>query len=268
MTGRCTSWLTHVVVTGLTLTLAGCATTSFRFPGPDAATPALTGSLTRPDGPGPFPAVVLLHTCSGIGPRFEPEWARWFRADGYVALLVDSFSQRGISNVCAPGSPGPTMSQVGRDALAALDHLRSLPFVDGRRIAVVGWSYGGGAVLNLAAYQPTLLGMREPDRLFHAAVAFYPPCMTLSQLTMPTLMLMGAADDWTPPQNCVTSGQRLRAKGEPIDWVVYPGAFHSFDRAEFGTQTIRYMGKTSKYDGLAAADAEVRVRRFLRDVLK
>ena len=66
----------------------------------------LSGYLYRPDGPGPFPAVVMLHGCSGLmthsgkmqaNARF---WAEHLRDHGYVALLVDSFTARGIDEVC------------------------------------------------------------------------------------------------------------------------------------------------------------------------
>ena len=51
----------------------------------------LPGHLYRPDGPGPFPAVVALHGCGGIGPHLH-RWAQTLQQWGYVALLVDSFS--------------------------------------------------------------------------------------------------------------------------------------------------------------------------------
>src|SRR5258708_11158723 len=51
-----------------------------------------------PDGPGPFPGVVILHDCSGLGPRSSGAPRRW--ADrlidlGYAVALPDSFVNRG-----------------------------------------------------------------------------------------------------------------------------------------------------------------------------
>ena len=66
----------------------------------------LSGYLYRPDGPGPFPAVVMLHGCSGLMTRSGKIaanarfWAEHLRDHGYVALLVDSFTARGIDEVC------------------------------------------------------------------------------------------------------------------------------------------------------------------------
>src|SRR5688572_26468449 len=127
-----------IVAVLLAAAAAGCAG-NVRFPGPTSDAKTLTGSLFRPNGAGSFPAVVLLHTCGGI--TFEPDWAKWLAAEGYVALLVDSFRARGVMNTCSSGSAGPSTSAVAMDALAALDHLQSLEVVARDRIAVMGWSY-------------------------------------------------------------------------------------------------------------------------------
>src|SRR5207247_789901 len=74
-------------------TLSGCAT-SVSFQSADQTT-TVAGTLFKPDGSGPFPAVVLLHGCGGIRPHFV-QWAGAIRDMGYVALLVDSFRPRGI----------------------------------------------------------------------------------------------------------------------------------------------------------------------------
>src|ERR1700722_3787089 len=61
-------------------------------------------TLTKPDGAGAFPAVVLLHDCSGLGPKssYAPmRWTRELKAHGYVTIAADSFSTRGFPDgVC------------------------------------------------------------------------------------------------------------------------------------------------------------------------
>jgi alpha-beta hydrolase superfamily lysophospholipase len=52
------------------------------------------GEIYRPGGSGPFPAVVLLHGCEGVSEATRT-WARWFWQQGYVALVVDSWTPRG-----------------------------------------------------------------------------------------------------------------------------------------------------------------------------
>ncbi len=66
----------------------------------------LTGLLSKPRGAGPFPAVVLLHQCMGIGDVVGPLWEKRLLAWGYVVLRVDSFAPRGLKNVCAYETKG------------------------------------------------------------------------------------------------------------------------------------------------------------------
>ena len=56
----------------------------------------LTGRLNKPDGEGPFPAIVLLHGCGGIQPKRDHRWAERLSGWGYVTLQVDSFWPRGL----------------------------------------------------------------------------------------------------------------------------------------------------------------------------
>jgi len=58
------------------------------------------GYLTRPKGAGPFPAVVLLHTCLGL-PANRRSIAETLAGWGYVALFVDDFKTRGLKETCA-----------------------------------------------------------------------------------------------------------------------------------------------------------------------
>ncbi len=105
----------------------------------------IQGYLTRPKGAGPFPAVVLLHTCLGL-PAERASIGERIAAWGYVALFVDDFATRGLKETCAvdfkPALP---------DAEGAFAYLASLPYVDPARIAAVGFSQGGDTALKIAA---------------------------------------------------------------------------------------------------------------------
>ena len=54
----------------------------------------LEGELSKPGGDGPFPAVVLLHTCGGFNDWFKGCWPEYLNSLGYVTLAVDSFGPR------------------------------------------------------------------------------------------------------------------------------------------------------------------------------
>jgi len=59
--------------------------------------------LTKPDGDGPFPAVVLLHGCGGMTSSYPNQWDQRLAEWGYVSLQVDSLTPRMISSICAGG---------------------------------------------------------------------------------------------------------------------------------------------------------------------
>jgi dienelactone hydrolase len=100
--------------------------------GPGSFSDRIPASLSKPDGPGPFPAVVIMHDCSGLGPRSSgapDRWARELLRQGYVVLILDSFTTRGHPDgVCI--NPLPSRNDVSPsrrvyDAYAALAYLRT-----------------------------------------------------------------------------------------------------------------------------------------------
>ena len=208
----------------------------------------IQGYLTRPKGAGPFPAVVLLHTCLGL-PEARASIGQRIAAWGYVALFVDDFATRGLKGTCAvdfePALP---------DAYGAQAYLSRLPYVDPARIAAVGFSQGGDTALKIAT--------GGGGAVFKAAVAFYPPCANVAgaTLVMPTLILVGAKDEVTPAADCAQLAKRQPAGMAKL--VVYPGAAHGFDIPEFGAGT-RVMGMLLAYDRSAAQRSWAELRSFL-----
>jgi dienelactone hydrolase len=219
--------------TGAFITSSGLAGTSARLPVREF----------KPDGPGPFPAVVILHDCSGLGPTSSGAPRRWTNelvARGYVVLIPDSFTPRGhAAGVCTVpvrlrnADVGPQTR--ARDAHAALAHLRTLPYVDGRRIGVMGGSHGGSSTLAAMATRMDAVG--TPDfSPFAAGIALYPACATAPRVSTrvyrsyaPLLILIGEKDDWTPAEPCRQLAKAAQAEGSPVSLKVYPGAHHSFD---------------------------------------
>jgi dienelactone hydrolase len=218
------------------------------------------GYLSKPDGNGPFPAVILLHGCAGLSKAVRISREQQITGWGYVALNVDSFTSRGIKQECV-GSVPPADRLA--DAWGALRYLSKLPFVDPRRIAVVGWSQGGIVTLEIASENPFQL-FENPDSLsFKAAVAYYPACGDASdQMTVPTLIMIGELDDWLPAKDCERLMQRQAGKGATIKLITYPGAYHAFDLPELG-DGVRSYGHWLKYDAEAARLSIEEVHEFL-----
>ena len=218
-------------------------------PAPAPAAGPLIGYLTAPNGAGPFPTVALIHSCLGL-PENRAAFAATLASWGYVALYVDEFAPRGLQETCSVDFPqGPA------DAAAALAYLARQPFVDARRLAVIGFSQGGDVALEVAAAPPRDVRLR-------AAAAYYPPCANRQgeRLKVPTLILVGAADAVTPAADC-----RAFAAAQPpgeTTLVVLPGAGHLFDDpASAGGRVV--LGMHFAYDRAAAARAEQELRRFL-----
>ena len=211
--------------------------------------------MFRPDGAGPFAAVVILHGCDGVGRHYR-QWARQLRDWGYVALLVDSFRPRGIGNVCNHGMDMPPLTQA-KDAFAAAAYLRTLPGIRAG-IGLIGFSHGGWAVLKAVLTDTVRQDGATP---FAAAVAFYPGCQRpLSSIATDTLILIGDADDWTPVDACRRWVAQADKGPHDIALKVYANALHGFDAPHPPHQ---YAGHLVGRDPAAADDALAVTHQFL-----
>ena len=222
------------------LLLAGCNLgQSVRLPAmPERQAPSIAMRVVRPDGAGPFPAVVWLHGCGGVTPgaRHLEDWTRRLTRMGYVVAIPDSFTDRGYPRgVCGYGGQVGPETRAG-DAYAALRSLEDRTDVVGDRIGLIGYSHGGWTVL--AAMDQDVAGRARAAtgaaHAFAAAIAYYPECTAGSwvpafRAAAPLLILIGELDDWTPAAPCERLAKRARAQGQPVSLVLYPGAYHSFD---------------------------------------
>jgi len=228
----------------LALALAGCAAPALQRPAFEATDQGsipvavdsaltLTATLELPRIGGPVPAVILMHGCSGISPTHHM-WARLLRGWGYATLILDSFSARGLRSVCE--RPGLTSEQRLDDAFAALQTLAGHPGIDIGRVALMGFSHGGGTVL--AAASPAVVrryAARGP--MFRALLAFYPRCQGRypgTPLAAPLRVHIGALDDWTPAAPCESLIESLRRAGADARIEVYPDSHHGFDSPRAG----------------------------------
>ena len=83
---------------------AGSETVSFDVAPALSNSVTLSAELTRPEGEGPFPAVVMLHGCNGLWRPWDDLWAGRLVRWGYVAFQVDSFGPRGYPRADASGA--------------------------------------------------------------------------------------------------------------------------------------------------------------------
>lgn len=239
-----------------TATAAAAGPERVDIPAPDNVT--LHGTLYRPDGDGPFAAVVALHDCGGLTHRpatqsqLYGEWANVLVAKGFVVLFPDSFGSRGLGPQCREAKRKIHASRERvTDANAARHWLQTQSYVRADRISLLGWSNGGSAAL--WAVRPTAPHDGGAD--FRSAIAFYPSCrrlrVTAWSARVPTLILAGSADDWTSATVCQQMVAGARGRSARAEIVVYPGAYHEFDRANSPVRVRTGLVNTADPSGRA-----------------
>jgi dienelactone hydrolase len=230
----------------------------------------IQGFFAKPEGSGPFPAIVALHGCDGLRYGAVQGASDRLVSWGYAALLVDSFTTRSIDHACTPEKYAAEERNILNrtfDAYGALLFLARQPFVDPRRVAVVGVSQGGMVTLSVAEERTFELFVNPSNLAFRAAAALYPPCsLAGARPSIPTLILVGELDDWTPAKDCARTIARWGSASPPVQLVTYPGAYHSFDTPTLQPGRMMF-GHWLEYNAEAAEDAHRRIRAFLTEHL-
>jgi len=241
--------------------------------------------LYKPRGDGPFPAIVLVPHCNGLGrlsgyPNLSMgRWGKEFLDRGFVVLLLDSQGERGVDSTCIEPREDIFHTRGAYDVLQAADYLRRLDFVDKRRIATIGFSWG--AMANLLASSKIYQSALKVNAPFSAFVAIYPLCATFlvpqgrayeivnRDINRPGLVLMGADDGEAPPTLCVPKLDAATWQGAPVEWHVFPHATHCWDCAHLdGYSKVDFRGNRVQYrfDGNITADTRGRIFAFLNKV--
>jgi dienelactone hydrolase len=239
----------------------------------------LHAALYQPDGAGPFPAIVALHDCGGIDDRpaataqLYGEWAKLLVANGFVVIFPDSFGSRGLGSQCRARLPAIRSSNERvADAEAARHWLQTQPYVRPDHISLLGWSSGGSTAL--WTVRPNAVPHDgAPD--FRSVVALYPGCRRLRETAwsarIPTLILIGSADDWKLASTCQQMVAGARGRSARVEIIVYSGAHHEFDRANSPLRLRTGLAHTADPSGrahsgtnpAARADALKRVPQWL-----
>jgi dienelactone hydrolase len=208
----------------------------------------------------------------------ETAWRDIFLAEGYVVLLLDSFTERGHRSICRislSNRPIEPNRERPHDAYGALQWLQSQPFIAPDKIVLGGWSNGAMSILwTVFADAP-----QRPKSLTHdfrAAFGFYPGCSTLREreqrytAAVPTLLQLGTDDNWTLPEPCRELVETANTTGgAKITTESYEGAVHSFDHPTSKPRTISSSsGRRVRIgsDPSARHKAIERIRQFLRSV--
>jgi dipeptidyl aminopeptidase/acylaminoacyl peptidase len=242
-----------------------------RWKAPDGL--EIEGLLVLPEGPGPYPLVVLVHG----GPilaylnrwSMANQWTPILAARGYAVLHPNPRGSSGRGQAFAEMVYGDMGGADATDILSGIDALVSKGLVDAQRVGVGGSSYGG----YMAAWLVT-----QTDR-FAAAVPLAPisdwlsmhytsnisffdrsflqddptntagryftrsPITYASKVRTPVLQTAGMLDRCTPPSQAVEFHRALLEHGVTSELAIYPGEGHGVRRFPgIIDQTTRIVG--------------------------
>jgi len=229
-------------LTTLFLTLLMSAARAAPAPQPvdiPLASGVLHAQLYKPEGAGPFPTVIALHGCGGLGGHSDPvlaryrDWAERLLRAGNAVLLPDSYGSRELGPQCRVKEMHvKARRERVTDVAASRAWLMKQSWVARDRVSLMGWANGASALLWAVRPQSAARDL-GPD--FRAAIAFYPDCRISAGLgwsaRVPTLVLIGADDDVSSPPACRQMVEGAHGRSALARIVVYPGAYHDFDRA-------------------------------------
>ncbi len=232
--------------------------------------------LYVPAGDGTFATVVALPGCSGVslnspatdegrpgdeGDRLfrthYPKMAERLRDAGFAVFLVDYLSAEGVLNACGDKIALETIAKYITEAVALV---RERSFVDTSRIHIIGWSMGGRGLLEW------LQSQTASSSSVQSVVAVYAGCAAAKpwNASIPTLMLLGGADDLAPAGECQDVVAQL-PEGHQVSVRVYPDGRHGFD-VEDAPPIVEIGGGNPVYDAEAAREAWQDIVAFLGPV--
>jgi len=186
---------------------------------------SLKGYLSRPTGPGPHPAVLVIHENRGLLPHFS-DVTRRLAVEGYAALAIDMLSREGgTSTFASTDAARDALRKIARDQIvgdadAGVAYLQAQDFVRRERVGVMGFCLGGSITW--------LLAVRNPE--IRAAVPFYgsaPPLEEVPNMNVPVLGIFGSED------NRINAGvpdleAALKGLGKTYNFRTFEGANHAF----------------------------------------
>jgi carboxymethylenebutenolidase len=186
--------------------------------------PQTRGYLAVPEGPGPFPALVIVHEWNGLVDRVR-QVADDLAAEGYVTLAADLYSGRTGSNpeenIALMTETREDMGTVIANLDAATAFLRSRPDVTGR-IGAMGWCFGGGIALSFG-----LDGVNhEATAIFYGQLVEDPE--VLAGMSHEVYGTFGELDNGPSPAAVAAFEAALDAAGIEHDLHVYDDVGHGF----------------------------------------
>ncbi|MEJ1962359.1 MAG: dienelactone hydrolase family protein [Gammaproteobacteria bacterium] len=177
--------------------------------------------------PGPLPTVIISHDWSGRG-EFVEKKAHRLAYHGYAVFALDMYGKgkRGTTQEECQALMMPLVTDralLAKRINAALTQVKTLPQVDSRRIAAMGYCFGGLCALDLARSGAevrgvvSIHGILKPNGL--------PP---VPRIPAKVLVLHGYDDPMAPPEDVLAIGKELTQGGSDWQLHAYGGTLHAF----------------------------------------
>jgi dipeptidyl-peptidase 4 len=211
----------------------------------------IAAAMRKPKGNGPFPVLVHFHGApGGRGMEQLVTWARGdfggpvferFLQEGYAIVIAD---YRAVNFATLADPPPPEAVTYADDAVAVIEHVRKLPYVDASRIHVYGVSLGGDVTMQLLArtsVRAAILGAGAPirflgvkpnpsapreDRFRDMTVDEARATANIEKVQTPILILVGTADSLIPVNRLLH--ERLEKAGKRVKLQIYENGYHDF----------------------------------------
>ena len=204
------------------------------YPGFSIAEP-IKHEVAYPDGAGPFPTVITLHTSGGY--RLSIKFTENFRSKvwtdaGYAVYAPDFFDRHGLTPRTRMFTFSNYREKIEKELSEIVELAKNDPKVDGKNIFAVGFSNGGfwasflagTARINAgASHYGVWKGNMGPE------ITNLYPMKYFSKTSSPVLALHGEADGTQKMRYVKQAWYEVKHSGAKLITHVYPGAGHAWD---------------------------------------
>jgi dienelactone hydrolase len=213
---------------------------------------------------GKRPGVLVVHEWWGNN-DYARKRARMLAELGYTALSLDMYGDGKTAD--HKDDAAALATQVAKDMPVAksrfeagMKALKTQKNVDGKRIAALGYCFGGSVVLNMARLGVNLKGVAS----YHGSLGGLAPAEK-GKVKARVAVFTGEADPMVPAAQVATFKQEMDAAGAQYRVVSYSGVKHSFTNPQADDYAKRFNLPTA-YDASADADSWAQTQVFLQDI--
>ena len=229
----------------------------------DGSTP-LAGYFAKPAGAKhTVPGVVVIHQWMGLTDH-ERKVADDLAKLGYAALAADIYGE-GVRPKTVPEAGAQAGKFKGDRTLyrariqAALDALKAQPGVDGSKLAVIGYCFGGTGALEAARAGMPVKGVVS----FHGGLDV-PEGFVAKPIATKVLVCHGAVDPFVPAKDVAAFQEEMKASKADFVFIAYAGAVHAFTQKEAGNDP----SKGAAYNEAAASRSWRHMKDFFGEIFR